>query len=229
MGFMDTIADAGKSLVGITDKAIIYVGYNKRKDKYTRGMSVQYNPSSIRMSTSAGTFQQVSMGGDGINQVTQVCNPAQTNFSVTLIFDKCNPQDAFMFDKITNLSVGAAVSDIAGGIKAGLDDDAYSVQPQVEGLIAQVMQKNRKTKFCWSDLSFEGELTNVDAKYTMFNPIGKPVRAEVNIHLQRNQERIDQMEKDWNKKFDKVFGGQDENKAVDDNDWTSWIQNIINL
>lgn len=183
-------------------------------------MTVKYNPSKLRMSTKAGSFQQVNFGGASAGQVQQMNIPAQTSLDLELIFDDVNIQDAFMFSKFTNLSAGAIVSDISGIVKNQsssqyLDSNGeklkggYSVQHEVEALIGLLVNsQTRQVKFCWANLEFAGELTYVSANYTMFNPIGNPVRATVAMTIQQvtdKDEKLAGSVKEWDKKFDKLF------------------------
>ena len=234
MGFGSMVKDVGNSLIGNNKKATIRIGVKKTSDHevdindYQFSMKVQYNPSSLRLSTSAGYTRQSNVGGEGMNTVTQLNQPPQTNLSIKLIFDKVQPADAFMFSKVNNLSVSGVAQTIGSFIKK----DRFSVQDQVEALVACVMlPEYRYAQFCWNEMAYEGEITACDVNYTMFNPKGNPVRAEVNITLQQNQDAIGGDLDYWTKSFDSIFkvgagAGDSSFSAVDP---TSILGNLLNI
>ena len=147
-------------------------------------LKVKYNPSKISINSRAGSFMEQGPGGEAAGNWTQHNMPPQTYMSFEIILDEMNPQDAFMFDKINNITVGSVVSDIASGIKNGNDLEGYTVRPMVEALMGILTQaETRKVVFFWSEMSFAGEVVSIDARYTMFNPLGNPVRAVVRFTL----------------------------------------------
>lgn len=191
-------------------------------------MEVQYNPSSIRINAHGKNMLMPGPGGGGVNMQMQTTIPAMTTMSVQLLFDAVNPQNAFMFDKFTNLTTpGAIVSDIAGGIKDG-KFGGYSVQYQVEALIALILQaESREVVFYWGDMAFAGEIINMDASYTMFNPEGDPVRAVFNMTIKEGTDvgqNSSNGEKYWNDAYKEMLQGR---SAVDK--VTAGLGNILNL
>ena len=86
-------------------------------------LKVKYNPSKIQMESRAGSFMQPGPGGPGTNTLSQIIMPAQTFMNFEILLDEENHQDAFMFDKMTNLSIGAGVSDVAGFVKNFKSDE----------------------------------------------------------------------------------------------------------
>ena len=112
-----------------------------------------------------------------------------------------------MFDKVTNISVGAAVSDVAGVVKNIKSDEGYTVRPQIEALIGMLTQsETRQVIFYWSEMVFAGEVISIDARYTMFNPMGNPIRAVVRLTVcQGTKEAVDN--KYWNDAFDNLGKG----------------------
>ncbi len=146
-------------------------------------MQVKYNPSSIRLYAQGGHQMMPGPGGVGVNMQVQSVIPAMTTMHVQLLFDDVNPQDAFMFDKFSNLSAGAVVSDVAGVVK-NVRQDGYSVQKEIEALIALLLQsESRQIVFYWGDMVFAGEIINMNASYTMFNPQGNPIRGVVDMTI----------------------------------------------
>jgi len=167
-------------------------------------LQVQYNPSSIKISANAESvpFQYLQQNVDnGIPN--QNHRPPSIVLTVDLIFDAVNVKDAFMLEKL-RLSAGDAVSAVAGiakSLKGG-----YTVQPQTNGLIAMLMRDSTRTvTFKWADMTFTGEATEIQAKYTMFSVSGKPVRSVVTISItQQVDSKADSTY--WDKAFDKCFG-----------------------
>ena len=158
------------------------------KDNGYHVLKVKYNPSKISFDSRAGSFIQPGPGGESIHSLSQVIVPAQTYMSFEIIFDDENHQDAFMFDKFTNLSAGAVVSDIAGAVK-NAKAGGYSVKEEVEALIGMLTQsETRQVVFYWSEMVFAGEVVSLDARYTMFNTLGNPIRAVVRFSLREAEE-----------------------------------------
>lgn len=158
------------------------------KDNGYHVLKVKYNPSTISFSSRAGSFIQPGPGGPGTNTLSQYVVPAETYMSFEIIFDDENHQDAFMFDKFTNVSAGAVVSDVSGAIK-NVKNGGYSVKKEVEAIIGMMTQsETRQVVFYWSEMVFAGEVVSLDAKYTMFNSLGNPIRAIVRFNLREAAE-----------------------------------------
>lgn len=170
-------------------------------------LQVKYNPSKIRLFSQGGSFMQPGVGGEGVNTLSQITIPAQTYMVVELLFDDENHQDAFMWEKFTNLSAGALVSDISGLMKMN-EGEFYSVQPQIDALIGMITQsETRKVVFYWSDMVFAGEITNINARYTMFNQRGNPIRGSVELMIRQGGQDDDNSgdQAYWNQAFDALF------------------------
>lgn len=145
-------------------------------------MQVQYNPASITIDSAAGSIPETNMGDAGTNDDTQIVNPPKTTMTVSLIFDAVNDKDAFQWEKY-RLSIG----DLEAGVMAAVKNSSYRVDKQVNALLALTLHGAvRHVVFHWSNLSFAGELTGVTANYTMFNPAGRPVRADVQLTIKEN-------------------------------------------
>ncbi len=192
-------------------------------------MQVKYNPSSIRYSTQAGTYVQSGPGGMGVNQITQITVPSRTTMYVDLIFDDVSVMDAFMWDKF-HLSPNALVTGTAGVVKQ-VTQDGYSVQTQMEGLVALITNAySRYVIFYWSEMAFAGEVTGVNATYTMFNPQGNPVRGKVSLSIYQSEEnKASSGAKYWDNAFDRLFGDYSQDNDVEDTKIINQIGNIINI
>ncbi len=173
-------------------------------------MEVQYNPSTIRLDTSAGTREVNDNTTDNIanTQIRQFTSPAVTNLTVTLVFDAMNQMDAFMLDA-SMMSTGGALA-MGKSIVENLDGESegFSVRTQVEGLIATLFSPlTRRVIFAWGGMIFKGEMFQVNANYTMFNKAGNPIRATVQVVIQQNEEtEAKELSSQWNKSFNAVFG-----------------------
>lgn len=181
-------------------------------------LKVKYNPSKIQIDSRAGSFLQP---GNGNNNVTQINMPSQTFMSFEILFDEENHPDAFMFEKATNLTAGALISDVAGIVKNLKNEEGYTVRPQVEALMGLLTQsETRQVVFYWKDMVFAGEVVSVDARYTMFNPMGNPIRAAVRLSIrQASQEPEDN--KYWYEAFN--------NFGKSGSDAQSKVSNLLNF
>lgn len=194
-------------------------------------LEVQYNPSSLRLTTSAG--MQTKYGDDAADLTVQsVPAPAATDLSFELLFDDVSSQDAFMLEgnAVTNASVGNAYQAVKSAAVG-----KYSVQRQMEGLLAMLsLDSARNVIFFWADMSFRGEVTAVSTTYTMFNKYGYPVRGKVGMTIRQGdgsedadaREQIRKYDESyWDKAFDRVF--KDDIPAASTNDMLN--NNLVNL
>lgn len=173
------------------------------QDQAYLAMEVQYNPSSIQMQTSTGSqldYSGGSMGNMANNMIIQNIVPTSTTMNVQLIFDEVNMYDAFMVNNV-NSPVGA----IAQAAKYAVEKE-YSVQHQIEGILSLLtMDVTRQVVFYWSKMCFRGELTAVQANYTMFNKSGNPIRGVVNLSI-RQGEQAELFESSyWGKAYENLF------------------------
>ena len=190
-------------------------------------MQVQYNPSSISIQANAMPIPTQYMQQNVDNGVpNQLLRPPQTVMSVELIFDAVNVKDAFMFEKF-RLSVGDVVSDVAAGITGS--KGGYTVQPQTNGLIGMIMRDStRLVTFKWADMAFTGEVTEVQARYTMFSVSGKPIRSIVRFNITQQVESLAD-HKYWDDAFDKCFGTMDEAKETGGSGAAGLATNLLNI
>ncbi|MBD5527287.1 MAG: hypothetical protein HDR02_02610 [Lachnospiraceae bacterium] len=169
---------AGLDVSGGLSDPLPYVNGATRKLFY-----VQFNPNELSLSGYAGRpVKRMDFSKEGIASEYTMANPRIT-MNVKLIFDKTDPQDAFMGDKL-NMSVTSIAT---GGVKAvrsltGKKDN--SVQTEVDGLIAALRSTyTRRITFHWGTMNYTGILNRVSAEYTMFNVLGLPIRAYVDLSL----------------------------------------------
>ncbi|MBO6137691.1 MAG: hypothetical protein J6O71_03675 [Lachnospiraceae bacterium] len=160
--------------------------YLNAKAKY---FTVQFNPNSLRLSGHSGglvrkTAYNAAERRHGTGGKLDY-GPGKTyiELGVSLLFDKVDPQDAFLGDKLapslTNMGKGIAK---AGMKLAGKKKN--TVQPEVEALIAALRNENtRLITFHWGQISYPGVLKSVTANYVMFNVSGEPIRATVDLSM----------------------------------------------
>lgn len=177
----------------------------------TRGwvaMEVQYNPSTINFTNTAGKIRNYSNAGDLALGRSEVYDPGlQTLMSVQLVFDAVNLQDAFRAEGM-NLTIGNAVETV-GNIYNNVKNDGYSVQKPVEGLLSILQfKRTRQIIFYWAEMFFHGELRSVNVNYTMFNKLGHPIRATVDLSIIQsdNKDAFASDAKAWNEALTACFG-----------------------
>lgn len=173
------------------------------QDQAYLAMEVQYNPSSIQMQTTTGSqldYSGGSMGNMANNMIIQNIVPTSTTMNVQLIFDEVIMYDAFMVNNV-NSPVGA----ITQAAKYAVEKE-HSVQHQIEGILSLLtMDVTRQVVFYWSKMCFRGELTAVQANYTMFNKSGNPIRGVVNLSI-RQGEQAELFESSyWGKAYENLF------------------------
>ena len=173
-------------------------------------MPVQYNPASLRMNTMGGRIiKYTAVGNETPNSIQNTDKETSTYLSVQLVFEDINNADAFgkstFSDATVNISNSAEVlkSTVINAAKEG-----YSVRRETEGLMSLLMTKRtRQIIFVWNNMFFHGDLLSVDINYTMFNKLGNPIKATVDLQIQQsnaNATFTSDMEY-WNEVFEKAF------------------------
>ena len=206
---LDAAKDLQNALMKATEGALSGTVSSKARenlmgqDQAYLAMEVQYNPSSIRMQTATGSqldYSGGNMGNMANNMIIQNIVPTSTTMNVQLIFDEVNMYDAFMVNNV-NSPVGA----VAQAAKYAVEKE-HSVQHQIEGILSLLtMDVTRQVVFYWSKMCFRGELTAVQANYTMFNKSGNPIRGVVNLSI-RQGEQAELFESSyWGKAYENLF------------------------
>lgn len=195
---------------------------SKLQNKHFIALELQYNPTSIRLDTTAGRQMSYS-GGAGATQVQQYTAPASTTLSCELLFNDVNNMDAFMLND--NPLTGMTASNIKNAVTSAAKGD-YSVQRQMEGLLSLLsVPSARHVIFYWGALCFRGEMTEVTTRYTMFNKKGFPVRGTANIQIRQGDGSPDATDPDrayryddsyWDASFKKTFTDQGPGASVFD-------------
>ena len=208
-GTLDAAKDLQDAFMKATEDALSGTVSSKARknllgqDQAYLAMEVQYNPSSIQMQTATGSqldYSGGSMGNMANNMIIQNIVPTSTTMNVQLIFDEVNMYDAFMVNNV-NSPVGA----IAQAAKYAVEKE-HSVQHQIEGILSLLtMDVTSQVVFYWSKMCFRGELTAVQANYTMFNKSGNPIRGVVNLSI-RQGEQAELFESSyWGKAYENLF------------------------
>lgn len=173
------------------------------KDKDYLAMEVQYNPSSIQMQTTTGSqldYCGGSMGNMANNMIVQNTVPTSTTMNVQLIFDEVNVFDAFMINNV-NSPVGSGVQAVKN-----LAQKEHSVQHQIEGILSLLtMDATRQVVFYWAKMCFRGELTAVQASYTMFNKSGNPIRGTVSLSIRQGEQAGVYDPDSWETAYENLF------------------------
>ncbi len=181
------------------------------KGKYVP-VQVQYNPSSIRMTSDPGGRRRINptegvgAGGDG-QSIKDL--PKNTELHCTLVFEKINVNDAFIqASEGWNASLGNITSTAGSAVKkiSGIaGDEPYSVRKQVEGFVALLSTTyTRDVIFYYGKMCFHGEITSANATYKMFNKNGDPIYAEVAIKIRQSNENPYDQER-WRVSYDALF------------------------
>ncbi len=148
-------------------------------------LEVEYNPSSLRLDTTAGRQMKYSNEG-GNTQLQQFDAPPSTTLSFELLFDDVNNMDSFMAgdNPFTGFSASNTINAISSAVKR-----KYSVQDQMEGLMALLtIEPARHVIFFWGTMCFRGQVTQASATYTMFNKKGYPVRGRLSMSIRQGED-----------------------------------------
>lgn len=145
--------------------------------------TVQFNPASLRITARGGGRYPISnYGAAGDNQACKIEYRALDPYitvGFTLIFDATNLADAFMEERFT-----LGVTTVAKNVATAAVGREYTVRPQVEGFLAALRDEAHRTMiFQWGSLRYTGVLNTVNCRYTMFNTVGNPIRAEVQLSM----------------------------------------------
>lgn len=181
-GGKEALTDAASSALGSTSvgkELVSWLGGATRKCFH-----VQFNPSELSISGYGGgpvaKTDYSSKDGKKINYETAA---VRITLNVKLIFDKVDPQDAFMSEKISTSVTGMAQGAVRS-VRTALGKKDNSVQKEVEGFIAALRSNyTRHITFHWGTMSYPGVLNRVASQYTMFNVLGQPVRAVVSLSM----------------------------------------------
>lgn len=224
---MDIIKNMAKELTGNLDRACILLHGSSKPPKGVKSgnfipIKVQYNPGAIVLSGERDISRTKEPN------VTAECSekykqdsiyPVDMILRTELIFDDTDLADAFFKTDSGKFSeTGLIKTGISEAVNAAGKE--HSVQEIAELFVAAACSAYTRTVcFSWGKQMFWGELIKVDVEYMMFNKKGNPIRAKVTIEIRQdtieqqeaagntvNSEKRYATERQWNKKFDAMFG-----------------------
>jgi len=205
----------------------------KKGEQNKRRYTVQFNPTSLQLTGYAGGLIQKldytagkkpkkndgqappeqpgkNENKDHPKSAAYTVGNTTISLNVSLLFDSCDPMDAFMSDKINLSPTGVTTGIIKAGMSMG-GKKKVSVQKDVEAFIAALRNRyTRKIIFYWGDFEYKGILRNVTATYVMFNVMGEPVRAHVDLGMICVDKDLSKKSlKVWQDKYREIFGAKD--------------------
>lgn len=132
--------------------------YVPRREKQYRMIEVQFNPTELSFSLGGGDSRKkkVSVNPGKNHKMPHAPAQEQTQFprmKIPLIFD-------------SSLSVGESVRYVVEGFLTMIEDSSV-----------------RRIDFSWGSLFYGGILESVSAEYQLFDPLGNPLRAKVELDL----------------------------------------------
>ena len=151
---------AGALPHGITKGILQGKAAEPRKDN-DHIIKIQFNPSTLSFSSRDISRRKkkadISKKEEGeVEMALSDCPDAAINVSFKLVYDRTIYEDS-------------------------------NVQPDVERFIALATNPFvRQVIFCWGKMVYKGIVKNVNAEYVLFNALGKPTRAYVNLTIQGN-------------------------------------------
>lgn len=181
--------------------------------------AVQFNPAELSIAAEGEDESQDyvsdAAGSGSVIRKRQLSSRARVSFR--LIFDGTDNEDAFLSESAVlhpdtmKKNAGNYRSSPKGLLNAGgnrKSQKEHTVQTQVEGLLAALRNEyTRKVSFIWGNLCYSGYLNTVQAEYTMFNPDGSPIRAEVRIGILCMDEQLGQGSMgQWQKHYEALTG-----------------------
>ncbi len=163
-------------------------------------LKVQYNPSSVSLVSRGGEYigRYGGVGGSDSGALQKNIQPEEVVLSMELIFDDTVISEAFSAFDASNYSPTGLVKKIATKVSNSSEDfSGYSIRNATELFVAAMTSAHtRVVCVAWKDMVFWGELTGVNAEYTMFNSKGNPIRSKVQIEV-RQDGRIAEDATNW--------------------------------
>ena len=204
-----------KSITGNIEKATIILGGFSQASEFSLRPDAEkaiqfelpFNPSSIRLEAVAGGGHKKVTTTGGVNYGT--VDP-RVQVSFTVYVDEVNNYDAFLYERVDK---SGAVG-LARTAYHAVSGQEYSVAVYAEGLLASLRSaENSHIIFSWGKMTYEGTLNSVEAKYTMFNPDGNPIKAEIHIRILCVSGEKKTVREEWRIKYEdalKVLSGADD-------------------
>lgn len=219
----ESFLNAGDKIAGLKNKKKELGGTSADflyGDGAEKTLTFQFNPATLRISGYGGGLTTIASynrdDGDASNgdesRIKYGPMPANISVDFKVIFDAETNTDAFMMDRYnvnaTNLAkqgIGLATGD------SWLGENNY-IRQIVEGFLATLRNaRYRKVTFAWNHLQYSGDLNSVQCHYTMFNPKGEPIRAEVSLRISATgQKDGNGYTRIWKERYEELIKAVDE-------------------
>lgn len=195
------MANVLSALTGDITKAKLTLGGASGSDLFsadagkTITIQMPFNPSTLRFRAIAGGGHMVTTN---IGTQYQNLDP-RIEISFTMFVEDIDTTDAFLYERIN--SGGSAVG-LAKSAVNMLSGKSHSVAVYVEGILAALRtEPHSQITFEWGKMKYSGALNTVNARYTMFNTSGNPIKAEIDIRMVCVSKGNTNMKDEWKKKY----------------------------
>ncbi len=217
-GISNNLTDAASKIAESTDAVLDKMPLAKTVEEIqqtavpdgskTKYFKVKFNPSQVTfMGVGGGRVEKRNYtDSEGKVQIEYQEMKPRIQMNLQLIFDDYERTQAFMLEKFTDTT--AAARTVIDGIVTAARGKTYSVRPQVEGFMGALRNGyTRKVKFCWGPMEYSGQMTYINAEYTMFSTDGNPIRANVNMGILLADESLSyHYMGQWQDSYKAVFG-----------------------
>jgi len=161
---------------------------NKKMFEKGKQFTVQFNPSSLKLRASGGGYSEIrnfAVDSNNADKADISLSYGTVPFSVTmevdLVFNKVDPNDAFIEVLPSAATIKGAYKSVANLVGK---NSSYSIQNEIEGLIAATRVFHTcLMSFNWGKMCYSGVLQSLNADYTVFNPKGEPVAGTVHLSM----------------------------------------------
>ena len=157
-------------------------------------------------------------GEGGTRQSEAAVSPMSIHMDFELVFNRVDPDDAFLENKVTPSLMGA-VRTLRGTTKN------CSVQLELEGFLAAArIFDTSMMSISWGSMFYCGLLDSVHAEYKMFNPKGEPIYGTVHVSMILIDKEVNSTSKGmWEEAYEEAFKGGSNNLTGKAQKWGSMI------
>lgn len=188
-----------KSMGGGIARATITLG--GRGNVIDAGKSITFelpiNPTELSISAQAGEGNKQFTSHGAVHSTMH----PHIELHVTAYVDEFCTTDAFVADQVTAYDAFVHARSKSGIISDKVKEHDVSVY--VEGLLAALKNDNYGSIwFTWGNMAYGGTLNSVNATYTMFNPMGNPIRAKIDLVIICVSTKETSLMLDWGDKYE---------------------------
>lgn len=205
MGITSNLKSIASSVTGSIEKATLILGGYSSASSMAGLMDVDaaeaiqvelpFNPSTLTIRAMAGGGHIVATSN---GTKYQTMDP-RIEVSFTAYVDEVNTVDAFLFEKVNR---GDAISLVSSAVSL-IKNNKYTVAPYVEGFLAALRaESTSQIWFLWGNMEYGGALNAVSARYTMFNPSGDPIKAEIDMRITCVSKGRKNLKTEWQNKYE---------------------------